>query len=140
MIVKMSNEVSIKKSFNMSHSIRPTHVCLNDRSKYLSGRSTTTLRRNIDGIESKKRKMLLLKELSQTSRDSFESESDSKESRDVRLNLFKSGIFHVLQILGELSRTSQDSFESESDSKESQDDRLNSFKSGIFNSCHFWAN
>ena len=34
-------------------------------------------------------------ELSGTSRDSFESESDSKESRDVRLNSFKSGIFHV---------------------------------------------
>ena len=38
--------------------------------------------------------MPLLKELSRTSRDSFESESDSKESRDVRLNSFKSGIFH----------------------------------------------
>ena len=30
--------------------------------------------------------MQLLKELSRTSRDSFESDSDSKESRDVRLN------------------------------------------------------
>mgnify|MGYP003312857108 CR=1 FL=1 len=65
------------------------------------GRSTTTLGRsidriemNIESIESKKRKMPLLKELSRTSRDSFESESDSKESRDVRLNSFKSGIFH----------------------------------------------
>ena len=38
--------------------------------------------------------MPLLKELSRTSRDSFESESDSNESRDVRLNSFKSGIFH----------------------------------------------
>ena len=36
----------------------------------------------------------LLGELSQTSRDSFESDSDSKESRDVRLNSFESGIFH----------------------------------------------
>ena len=36
--------------------------------------------------------MPLLKELSRTSRDSFESDSDSKESRDVRLNSFKSGI------------------------------------------------
>ena len=36
----------------------------------------------------------LLGELSRTSRDSFESESDSKESRDVRLNSFKSGILH----------------------------------------------
>ena len=36
--------------------------------------------------------MPLLKELSQTSRDSFESDSDSKESRDVRLNSFISGI------------------------------------------------
>ena len=38
--------------------------------------------------------MPLLKELSRTSRDSFESESDSKASRDDRLNSFKSGIFH----------------------------------------------
>ena len=37
--------------------------------------------------------MPLLKELSQTSRDSFESGSDSKESQDVRLDSFKSGIF-----------------------------------------------
>ena len=36
--------------------------------------------------------MPLLKELRRTSRDSFESDSDSKESRDVRLNSFKSGI------------------------------------------------
>ena len=41
-----------------------------------------------------KRKMPLLKELSRTSRDSFESESDSKESRDVRRNSFKNGMFH----------------------------------------------
>ena len=34
----------------------------------------------------------LLKELSRSSQDSFESESDSKESRDDRLNSFKSGI------------------------------------------------
>ena len=36
--------------------------------------------------------MLLLKELSRTSQDSLESDSDSKESRDIRLNSFKSGI------------------------------------------------
>ena len=62
-----------------------------------AGQSTTALRRSIDrsemiieSIESKKRKMPLLKELSRTSRDSFESDSDSKESWDVRLNSFKS--------------------------------------------------
>ena len=37
--------------------------------------------------------MPLLKELSRTSQDSFESDSDSKEFQDVRLNSFKSGIF-----------------------------------------------
>ena len=45
--------------------------------------------------------MPLLKELSQTSRDSFESRSDSKESRDVRLNSFKSGIF-IFTTLGQI--------------------------------------
>ena len=35
--------------------------------------------------------MPLLKKLSRTSRDSFESDSDSKESRDDRLNSPKSG-------------------------------------------------
>ena len=66
-----------------------------------AGRSTTTLGRsidrieiNIESIESKKRKMPLLKELSRSSWDLLESESDSKESWDVRLNSFKSGIFH----------------------------------------------
>ena len=49
---------------------------------------------NIEPIESKKYKTPLLKELSQSSQDSFESESNPKESRDVRLNSFKSGIFH----------------------------------------------
>ena len=42
----------------------------------------------------KKRKMPILKELSRTSQDSFESESDSQESRDVRLNSPRSCIFH----------------------------------------------
>ena len=52
---------------------------------------------NIESIESKKRKMPLLKELSRTSQDSFESESDSQESRDVRLNSPKCCIFHFCQ-------------------------------------------
>ena len=58
------------------------------------GRSIDRIEMNIESIESKKRKMPLLKELSRTSWDSFESESDSKESRDVRLNSFKNGIVH----------------------------------------------
>ena len=54
------------------------------------GRSIDRIEMNIESIESKKRKMKLLKELSRTSWDSFESESDSKEW----LNSFKNGIFH----------------------------------------------
>ena len=68
---------------------------------HFPGRSTTTLRRSIDriemiieSIESKKRKMPLLKELSGTSQDSLESASDSKQSWEVRLKSFKSCIFH----------------------------------------------
>ena len=60
----------------------------NARTQYRSNRNEY----RIDRIE--KRKIPLLKELSQTSLDSFESESDSKESRDVRLNSFKNSIFH----------------------------------------------
>ena len=41
--------------------------------------------------KNEKLKMPLLGELSRSSRDSFESESDSKESRDDRLNSTKSG-------------------------------------------------
>ena len=80
---------------------------------------------------SKKIKTPLLKELSRTSRDSFESESDSNESRDVRLNSFKSGKNEKTPLLKDLSRSSRDFFESESDLKESRDVRLNSFKNGI---------
>ena len=58
------------------------------------GRSIDRIEMNIESIESQKRKMPLLKQLSQTSQGSFESDSDSKESRNVRLNSFKSGIFH----------------------------------------------
>ena len=95
-------------------------------------------------------KMPLFGELSRTSRDSFESESDSKESWDIRLNSSKSGIcifcfFFTcdvdstfekrenleMPLFGELSRSSRDSFESDSDSKESRDVRLYSPKSGI---------
>ena len=74
----------------------------------LPWRSTTTLGRGIDriemnvkSIESKKPKMQFLKELIRTSRDSLESESNLKESRDVRRNSFKSGIFHFA-ILGRI--------------------------------------
>ena len=56
------------------------------------GRNIDRIKMNIESIESKKRKMPLLKELNRTSRGSFESKSDSKESRDVRLNSFESGI------------------------------------------------
>ena len=58
------------------------------------GRRFDRIEMNIESIESKKHKMPLLKELSRTSQDSFQSESDSKESRDVRLDSFRSGIFH----------------------------------------------
>ena len=89
--------------------------------------------------------MPLLKELSRTSQDSFESDSDSKESWDIRLNSSKSGICIFclfdsifekrenlkMPLFGELSRSSRDSFESDSDSKESRDVRLYSPKSGI---------
>ena len=78
---------------------------------------------NITKIQ--KNKMPLFGELSQTSQDSFESESDSNKSRDDRLTSPKSCIFLNMPLLGELSRSSQDSFESDSDSKESWDDRLN---------------
>ena len=40
--------------------------------------------------------MPFLKELSRTSRDSFESDSESKESLDVWLNSFKSGILRFV--------------------------------------------
>ena len=40
-----------------------------------------------------------LKELRRTSRDSFESDSDSKESRDVRLNSFNSGILRFFDLI-----------------------------------------
>ena len=43
--------------------------------------------------------MPLLKELSRTSQDSFESESDSKEFRDGRLNSPKSGYSTFLDFL-----------------------------------------
>ena len=108
--------------------------------------------------KSKKCKLPLLGELSRSSRDSFESESDSKESRDDRLNSPKNGNLHFLDfvvrrrpparrrrttkskkcklpLFGELSRSSRDSFESDSDSKESRDDRLNSPKNG---NLHFF--
>ena len=65
-----------------------------ERSTTTLGRSIDRIEMNIESIESKKRKMPLLKELSRTSQDSFESESDSQESRDVRLNSPKNGIFH----------------------------------------------
>ena len=64
------------------------------------GRSTTTLGRsidriemNIESIESKKYKTPLWKDLSQSSQDSFESESDSKESQTFGLILSKVAIF-----------------------------------------------
>ena len=79
----------------------------------------------------KKTKTPLLKELSRTSRDSFESESDSKESWDVRLNSFKKWQNEKTPLLKDLSRSSRDFFESESDSKESRDVHLNFFKRGI---------
>ena len=44
------------------------------------GRSIDRIEMNIESIESKKRKMQLLKELSRASRDSFESDSDWNES------------------------------------------------------------
>ena len=78
-----------------------------------------------------------MKELSRSSQDSFESDSDSKESQDVRLDSPKSGVFSNMPLLGELSQPSQDSCESDSDSKESRDDRLNSFKSGILRFFRF---
>ena len=40
--------------------------------------------------------MPLLRELSRTSQDSFESDSDSKESQDDRLSSFKSGVLLFL--------------------------------------------
>ena len=106
--------------------------------------------------------MPLFGELSRSSRDSFESESDSKESRDDWLNSPKSGNLHFfdfvvrrrhtggrrrttkskkckLPFFGELSRSSWDSFELDSDSKESRDDRLNSLKSGVFDFLRFWG-
>ena len=86
----------------------------------------------LDGKKIKNLQMPLFGELSQTSQDLFESDSDSHKSRDVRLNSPKSGVFYFLPLLGELSRTSRESFESESDSKDSRDVRLNSPKSGIF--------
>ena len=73
------------------------------------------------------------------SRDTFESDSDSKESRDVRLNSFKSGKNEKTPLLKDLSRSSREFFESESDSKESRDDRLNSPKSGILEFSYFFA-
>ena len=47
-----------------------------------------------------KLKMPLFGELSRSSQDSFESESDSKESWDDRLNSPKIGIFNFLRFLG----------------------------------------
>ena len=52
--------------------------------------------------------MPLLKELSRSSWDSFESESDSKESQDDRLNSPKSGKSKKITFFGKLSRTSWD--------------------------------
>ena len=60
------------------------------------GRSIDRIEMNIESIESKKRKTPLLEELSRTSQDSFELDSESKESRDVRLNSFNSGIFRFV--------------------------------------------
>ena len=57
-------------------------------------RSIDRIEMNIESIESKKRKMPLLKELSRTSRDSFGLDSDSKESWDDWLNSFKSGVLY----------------------------------------------
>ena len=116
------------------------------------GRSTDRFDRfdRFDIRKHKNFKTPLFGELSRTSRDSFESESDSKESWDIRLNSSKSGIcifcfFFTcdvdstfekrenleMPLFGELSRSSRDSFESDSDSKESRDVRLYSPKSGI---------
>ena len=108
------------------------------RSTTTPGRSIDRIEMNIESIESKKYKTPLLKELSQSSQDSFESESDPKESRNVRLNSSKNCIFSFLPLLKELSRSSQDSFKSESGSKESWDDGLNSFKSGVSNFSNFF--
>ena len=51
---------------------------------------------SIDSIFTKRKNFEtpLWKESSRSSQDSFESDSDSKESRDVRLHSFKSGILH----------------------------------------------
>ena len=68
--------------------------------------------------------MPLFSELSRTSLDSFESESDSKES----FNSLECGKNEKCNFFGELSRSSQDLLESESDSKESWDVWLNAPK------------
>ena len=72
------------------------------RSTTILGRSIDRIEMNIESTESKKCikiKTPLLKELSRSSRDSFESESNSKESQDDRLNSFKSGVFHFCHFL-----------------------------------------
>ena len=63
------------------------------------GRSIDRIEMNVESIESKKRRMQLSKELSRTSWDSFESESDSKESWDDQLNSFKSGVSKILRLV-----------------------------------------
>ena len=91
--------------------------------------------------------MPLLGELSRSSSDLFESDSDSNESRDDRLNSPKSCVWHIFglfrsiqskkskkcktPLFSELSQSSRDLFESEYDSNESRDDRLNSPKSCV---------
>ena len=110
----------------------------------------------IFGHENVKKKYTpLLGEFRRSSRDSFESDSDSKESRDVRQISSKSGASNFWKrisdrqkdlgnenvknfytpLLGEFWRSSQDYFESDSDSKESRDVCQNSSKTGVSN---FW--
>ena len=113
------------------------------RTQYRSNRKEY----RIDRIESltrilpKKREILktpLLGELSRTSRDSFESESDSNKYQNDRPNYPESGMFFKIPLLIELSRSSRDLFESDSDSNESRDDLLNLAKSGILKLSRFF--
>ena len=86
------NECCKCNSFNHLFN-SPVNYCGNNTQAVKIPSSTGGRRRT---TKSKKCKLPLLGELSRSSRDSFESESDSKESRDDRANSPKSGILNFL--------------------------------------------